>query len=109
MLLVLSQLLAPVIMLVMVLIKGRDMAVRAASSSSAGRGPERGGGEGAIVEMSNLGRELTLGGAPVTRENRHLHMASSFRPTQKIGVGRGKREKDATEVPKASRGHRWEG
>jgi len=57
--------------------------------------------------MTDMRKAVVLGGGPVTRENRHLHMASSFAPTQKLRGGRSKRDKGVTEPPsifKASRG-----
>ena len=100
-----SQFLGPAIMLLMVLIKGRDagarLVERAGNQGEMDRDPDElgGRGEGAMLEMSNLGKEVTLGGAPITRENKHLHMASSFRPTQNVRGGRSKRDKGATEPP----------
>ena len=105
MVLVMSQFLGPAIMLLMVLIKGRDagarLVERAGNQGEMDRDPDElgGRGEGAMLEMSNLGKEVTLGGAPITRENKHLHMASSFRPTQNVRGGRSKRDKGATEPP----------
>ena len=96
-------------MLLMVLTKGRDVSVKLIKkfSSSFGAHDDEEVDGGQVVEMTDMKKAVVLGGGPATRENRHLHMARSFAPAQKLRGGRSKRDKGATEplsIVKASRG-----
>ena len=95
-LLILSQALGPVIILIIVFVKAKEIGkkiVKKFSSSASGIDDED--KNEALYEMTTIaGRMSTLGGNRVTtRENKHLHNSSSFGPSPGVkgGVGHGRR------------------